>query len=91
MFYDHQAKPLVHAENAGSKNEPQLQKGKMEFVHQCRHCLTVYDDAVGEPGNGIPAGTPFDQLPGGYVCSLCDAPAADFVRLEKSLLALEPV
>ncbi|MBK8090165.1 MAG: rubredoxin [Chitinophagaceae bacterium] len=61
------------------------------YVHQCRHCLTVYDETIGEPENNIPAGVNFELLPDDYSCSLCEAEKEAFVKIEKSTLGLQPV
>lgn len=48
----------------------------MEFVNQqwiCTCCGYVYDPEVGDPENGIPAGTAFEDLPDDWVCPLCSA------------------
>lgn len=37
----------------------------------CSACGYVYDPAVGDPDNGIAPGTPFEDLPEGWVCHLC--------------------
>ena len=37
----------------------------------CSVCGYVYDPAVGDPDNGIPAGTAFDALPDDWSCPLC--------------------
>ncbi|MBI5572066.1 MAG: rubredoxin [Desulfomonile tiedjei] len=37
----------------------------------CDVCGYVYDPEVGDPENGIPAGTSFEALPDGWVCPLC--------------------
>jgi rubredoxin len=37
----------------------------------CDVCGYEYDPAVGDPDNGIPAGTEFEQLPDDWVCPLC--------------------
>lgn len=37
----------------------------------CSICGYVYDPAVGDPKNGIPAGTPFEQLPDDWHCPRC--------------------
>ena len=37
----------------------------------CSVCHYVYDPEVGEPDNGIAAGTPFEELPEDYTCPLC--------------------
>ncbi|SFE02560.1 Rubredoxin [Chitinophaga sp. CF118] len=50
-----------------------------KWVHQCKHCLTIYDETVGDPGQQIPAGTSFADLPSGYCCSVCEAPLSDFI------------
>jgi len=34
----------------------------------CSVCGYVYDPAAGDPDNGVKAGTPFDKLPGDWVC-----------------------
>lgn len=46
--------------------------------HQCRHCLTVYDEAYGDPEQAVAPGTPFAMLGVEYVCSVCGGPKADF-------------
>ena len=57
-------------------------------IYQCLHCLTVYDEEIGEEFSGIPAGTPFEALSQEYCCPLCEAPKNDFVRKEESSLGL---
>jgi len=37
----------------------------------CSICGYVYDPAVGDPDNGIPAGTPFESLPDDWKCPRC--------------------
>ena len=37
----------------------------------CTVCGYIYDEAVGEPDNGIAAGTKWEDLPDDYVCPLC--------------------
>jgi rubredoxin len=37
----------------------------------CTVCDYVYDPAVGDPDNGVPPGTPFDELPEGWLCPVC--------------------
>lgn len=48
----------------------------MKYV--CDVCGYVYDPAEGDPDNGVAAGTPFDQVPGDWVCPLCGASKDDF-------------
>ncbi len=44
----------------------------------CEVCGYVYDEAVGEPDNGIAAGTAFEALPGSYVCPVCGVGKDEF-------------
>ena len=37
----------------------------------CSICGYVYDPVVGDPSNGIPAGTPFEELPEDWHCPRC--------------------
>ena len=37
----------------------------------CTVCGYEYDPAVGDPDNGIAAGTSFEALPADWVCPLC--------------------
>ncbi len=47
-------------------------KGTTEVVrYKCRICGYIYSPLRGEPHNGIPAGTAFEDLPETYVCPVC--------------------
>ena len=48
----------------------------------CEACGYVYDPEVGDPDNGIPAGTPFDKLPEEWVCPLCGVGKDNFKKEE---------
>ncbi len=37
----------------------------------CDVCGWVYDEAIGDPDNGIAAGTKFEDLPDDFTCPLC--------------------
>ncbi len=50
---------------------------------KCIICPYVYDPALGDPVNGIPAGTPFDELPEDWVCPECGTVKAMFQKLEE--------
>jgi len=90
-FYTHQEKALAIPENNTVRNEPAVKVKQREFVHQCIHCLSIYDETMGEPNAGIDPGTLFEKLPERYGCPLCEGPAEDFVKIEKSLLGLQPI
>jgi rubredoxin len=44
----------------------------------CDVCGWVYDEAVGDPDNGIAAGTVFEDLPEDFVCPLCGVGKENF-------------
>ncbi|HIV00045.1 MAG TPA: rubredoxin [Candidatus Stercoripulliclostridium merdipullorum] len=37
----------------------------------CEVCGYVYDESVGDPDNGVAAGTTWDNVPDDYACPLC--------------------
>ena len=37
----------------------------------CTVCGYEYNPEVGDPDNGVPAGTSFENLPADWVCPLC--------------------
>ncbi len=37
----------------------------------CLVCGYVYDEAVGDPDNGVPANTKWEDVPDDWVCPLC--------------------
>ncbi|MBP7087872.1 MAG: rubredoxin [Candidatus Omnitrophica bacterium] len=50
--------------------------------YQCKVCGYIYDPAVGDPDNGIEAGTPFSQLPATWVCPECGVGKEEFEKVE---------
>ncbi len=44
----------------------------------CSVCGYVYDPTVGDPANGAPAGTAFQDLPADWVCPECGAGKDEF-------------
>jgi rubredoxin len=40
---------------------------------QCQLCPYIYDPEVGDPENGVPAGTAWDNVPEDWVCPECAA------------------
>jgi len=47
----------------------------------CTICDYVYDPAAGDPDNGIPTGTSFEDLPEDWLCPVCGAPKSDFEKV----------
>ncbi len=52
----------------------------MKYV--CDVCGWIYDPEVGDPENGVPPGTAFDDIPEDWVCPECFVPKADFSPVE---------
>ncbi len=48
----------------------------MKFV--CGICGYTYDEAAGDPDNGIAPGTKFEDLPDDWACPLCGADKSVF-------------
>ena len=49
----------------------------------CDVCGWEYDPAVGLPEAGIPAGTPFEDLPDDFECPLCSVGKDEFSPVEE--------
>jgi rubredoxin len=84
-FYTYQSKALIKQQNINIAKEPVVKVEKKEYIYQCKHCLSVYDDASGNNPDS------FDQSNKEFSCALCEAPATDFLRIEKSELGLQAV
>ena len=48
----------------------------------CNPCGWIYDPAIGDPENGIEAGTAFENLPEDWVCPLCGAGKELFEQID---------
>lgn len=62
-----------------------------QTLHQCSHCLSVYDERLGDEENNIEAGVMFSDLPYDFTCALCGASKQDFIEVERSSLELQVV
>jgi rubredoxin len=51
--------------------------------YKCIPCEFIYDPELGDPENGIPPGTPFQELPEDWYCPWCGAPKEDFEPVEE--------
>ena len=49
----------------------------------CDVCGYVYDEAQGDPDNGIAPGTRFEDLPDDFVCPLCGVGKDQFSEVEE--------
>ena len=48
----------------------------------CPNCEYVYDEAVGDPREGWPAGTAFSDVDPDWTCPDCGAAKADFTMTQ---------
>ena len=69
------AKKTTAIKKGATKVSPKKKAGKAASKdmtrYKCRLCGYVYSPFRGEPHNGIPAGTAFEDLPETYVCPVC--------------------
>ena len=52
----------------------------MKYI--CDVCDWIYDEAKGDPDNGIAPGTKFEDLPDDFVCPLCGVGKEEFSLAE---------
>ena len=50
--------------------------------YKCEMCGYVYDPAVGDPDNGVPAGTPWEKVPDDWCCPDCGVGKEEFVECD---------
>lgn len=50
--------------------------------YECIICGYIYDEANGDPENGVAAGTLWADVPESWLCPDCGVSKADFVVLE---------
>ena len=50
----------------------------MKYV--CEVCGYVYDEAVGDPENGVSAGTVWENVPNDWHCPLCAVGKEQFTK-----------
>jgi flavin reductase (DIM6/NTAB) family NADH-FMN oxidoreductase RutF/rubredoxin len=76
-FAPKNAPTYVHKETDAETEEVATPEDAGE-VFSCKLCGYDYDPAVGDPDNGIPPGTPFEELPDDWECPVCGAGKEDF-------------
>ncbi len=57
-------------------------KGIIMDKYVCDVCGYVYDPVIGDPDNDVEPGTPFEDLPDGWVCPECGAGKDEFSLAE---------
>lgn len=46
----------------------------------CIVCGYIYDPAIGDPENGVRAGTAFEDIPDDWVCPVCGVGKEEFEK-----------
>lgn len=49
---------------------------------QCMTCGYIYNEAEGEPEDGIAPGTAWEDVPEDWICPECGTPKSDFEMVE---------
>jgi rubredoxin len=50
--------------------------------YACGLCSHIYDEAEGDPANGIPPGTRWEDVPDGWLCPDCGAGKEDYCEID---------
>jgi flavin reductase (DIM6/NTAB) family NADH-FMN oxidoreductase RutF/rubredoxin len=58
------------------------QEVKKMAKYKCLVCGYIYDPELGDPDGGIGPGTPFEQIPDGWVCPVCGASKDQFEKMD---------
>ena len=56
--------------------------GRPYRKYQCGNCGFIYDEALGLPLEGLPAGTRFEDIPDAWMCPDCGMSKDQFALLE---------
>ena len=54
------------------------QEVKIMKQYECDLCGYIYDEAAGDPDNGVAPGTKWEDVPADWVCPLCGAGKDEF-------------
>ncbi len=85
-FYKHSGRNEDKLKKITSKKEPIAKPVAEKFIYQCKSCLTVYDEAIGEPSLEVPSGTSFNELPEDFCCHICESPKSNFKKVANEKL-----
>lgn len=58
------------------------QEVKIMKKYVCVVCGYIYDEATGDPDNGIEAGTKWEDVPEDFLCPLCGVGKDEFSEVE---------
>ena len=80
----HGRTPRTAATYIEKKPKAKSEQGAKDMKkYKCLICGYIYDPAVGDPDNGVAAGTAFEDLPDDWVCPECGAGKDEFEPVEE--------
>jgi flavin reductase (DIM6/NTAB) family NADH-FMN oxidoreductase RutF/rubredoxin len=80
----HGRTPRTAATYIKTKPKPEPKQGaKAMKKYRCLMCGYIYDPAVGDPDNGVAAGTAFEDLPDDWVCPDCGVGKDEFEAVQE--------
>lgn len=92
VWYDEKQKSCLFSaqicsgnRQGGGKREAQtniIQEENKMKKYVCDVCGYIYDEAAGDPDNGIEPGTKWEDVPDDFVCPLCGVGKDEFSEVE---------
>jgi flavin reductase (DIM6/NTAB) family NADH-FMN oxidoreductase RutF/rubredoxin len=80
--YYHQVKKGTTPKSAPSYIEESKMAASNVVKYRCNVCGYIYDPEKGDPDGDIGPGTPFEGVPGTWVCPVCGASKDMFAKME---------
>jgi flavin reductase (DIM6/NTAB) family NADH-FMN oxidoreductase RutF/rubredoxin len=81
--YYHNVKRGTTPKTAPSYIEERKEKVSKMAKYECTVCGYIYDPQLGDPDGGIKPGTPFEEIPDGWVCPVCGAAKDQFKKVQE--------
>ncbi len=70
--------PRGAGHNRGTAETADNRRQMIMKQYECDLCGYIYDEAAGDPDNGVTPGTKWEDLPADWVCPLCGAGKDEF-------------
>jgi flavin reductase (DIM6/NTAB) family NADH-FMN oxidoreductase RutF/rubredoxin len=70
--------PTYKGAQVSQEEATSMGEDKIGESYECEVCGYIYDPAEGDPENGIPPCTKFEDLPDDWICPVCDADKSAF-------------
>ncbi|MBI4295242.1 MAG: flavin reductase [Chloroflexi bacterium] len=80
--YYQQVKRGTTPRTAPSYIEEKKKAASTMAKYKCLVCGYIYEPEKGDPDSGVKPGTPFEELPDGWVCPVCGADKSQFEKLQ---------